>query len=67
MSDLKSITKANRRKSCTCELTLTVSPEAVAYLKQLAVNGLFGDSPEEAARVLLSERLRDLASEGWVE
>lgn len=48
------------------KITLEVSPEAKRLLGVLTENGLFGTSPEDVARQLLMEKLREVVREGWV-
>ena len=48
-------------------LSIRVSPQAEAMLKDLRATGLFGLYVGDVVQRLLYERLRELVTQGWVE
>lgn len=48
-------------------LNLTVSQQIHVYLDELVELGLHGHSPTEVARTLLSDRIQQLISDGYLK
>lgn len=58
-----------RKKNASATVTIRISttPQIESYLRQLAETGLYGKNPAEAAERLLSEGIRGLLRESFIQ
>lgn len=48
-------------------MTIAVTPQMKTYLEELTLNGMYGSSPSDAVRMLLSQAIEQKIKEGVLE